>query len=91
MIIVIVSLHQNISELVAFIWKNANRPVPTILKPEDSGWKMKDGMYTFLWFECDRLPKDICNRIRDDEILAPDNEDNEVEEVSSDDSEYDSD
>ena len=62
------------SNYIASIWKNANKPVPTKLKPEDSGWRFQDGIYTFQWFEGDQIPKDICCTIGNDKILAPDSE-----------------
>ena len=65
--------------------------MPTRLKPDENGWRLQDGMYAFLWYEGDQIPKDICYRIRDEDIFAPDIEENEFEEISSDDSENDSD
>ena len=47
------------SNYVASIWKNANKPVPTRLKPDENGWRLQDGMYAFLWYEGDQIPKDI--------------------------------
>ncbi len=52
------ALHQQIqrANYIATMWKNADKPVMTLDKPEENGWTLEDEVYRPLWYSCEAVP-----------------------------------
>ncbi|KAJ8664697.1 hypothetical protein QAD02_006359 [Eretmocerus hayati] len=75
-----VELHQQIlrSRYISEVWCNAYEKIPTDLRPENSGWKISDGKYTFHWFDGQMMPAQV------GEIIVNEKEPEEMEDSDED-------
>jgi len=48
---------------MAYIWKNATLRNPTVQRPEGHGWILIYESYQIEWFDCDQVPRIICQVI----------------------------
>lgn len=44
------------SHYIATVWGNAEKKIPTELKPDECGWKKDNSSYDFCWFEGEQMP-----------------------------------
>ena len=65
------------ANLVASIWKNATRPNPSNIKPEENGWLLIEGKYYINWFNGDMVPQQVWQVLEGSYI--PDQEDSDQE------------
>ena len=48
------------SNYVAYVWTKATIVNPCSERPEGHGWILMDGHYHIKWFDCDQVPRSIC-------------------------------
>ena len=44
------------ASLVASVWNNADKSMPTEMSPTECGWSLKDHRYRLKWFAGDQIP-----------------------------------
>ena len=54
-------LHQKLlwTNLVAYVWKNADRTVPLEMDPAECGWVLQDNSFRLKWFDGDQIPDNV--------------------------------
>ncbi len=48
------------SNCVAYTWRNAHLLVPCSIEPLGQGWILQDENYHFKWFDCEQVPRNVC-------------------------------
>lgn len=75
------------ANLVASMWKGANKETPCTWKPENNGWKLTNRKYELFWYDSNQMPDTVCSHI-DEDVLAE--EDDTVQDYCSSSDESDS-
>ena len=54
-------LHQKLlrTNLVAYVWKNADRTVPLEMDPAECGWVLQNNSFRLKWFDGDQIPDNV--------------------------------
>ena len=68
-------LHQKLlrTNLVAYVWKNADRTVPLEMDPAECGWVLQDNSFRLKWFDWDQIPDNVGKAIDE----SPDDEESD--------------
>ncbi len=75
------------SNLVACMWKNAEKENPCAWKPDDNGWKVGEkSKYELVWFEGEQVPDNVCVHINEESLEDDENDDIDYYCSSDDDS-----
>ncbi len=75
------------ANLVASMWKGANKETPCTWKPENNGWKLTNRKYELFWYDSNQMPDTVCSHI-DEDVLSE--EDDTVQDYCSSSDESDS-